>query len=409
MNKVYLRAATLGLAALVCMVAQAQNSFDLTSSKTPETFTFTNSLGTAVATNGMVVFEGELKADLSVGPTTNSAGLILASLQLLAQIKLFDELPASNEVGSVQGAVAALKDTDPPAATTGKYYVWGSTNSAPVAWVPLMATNSTQFAVSDGATNYLTFVFYYPTNSGNVSYQLYVGDVSASVMEPSLAVVSPTNAAAGLAGVSLLGTGALKEVSSSDGGLGALSTQIGFSIYDTASGILMVIDTVNESGSGPIKVYAWINGAWQLVGEVPAEQVFGDGMGHRYEIYARPDSGLVAGQSYQFKIVDESGNTHTYDSGLAVTGTKMDSVVFDLHTMTISFNSEANRNYVVKVADSAGAPNEQWAVQFVSQNVGGTWAEYSDAPFTAGGPSTSVKIPISSDRKKAFFKVFKLN
>lgn len=405
MRKELIQVATCGLALFYCALAQAQEVFTLTSSKTLEQVRFTNSLGTAVqeTMNGMIVFEGELTATWVVPVATNPAtGLALASVQLLTQVKLFDELPAANEVGNVQGAVAALRDPL-PATTTGKYYAWGSTNAVPVGWVPLLQTNGTQFAVSEGATNYLTFVFNYPTNTGNVTYQIYVADVQAGVAEGSKAVTSSTNATAGISGVSLLGVGGLSEASSASGPIGPLSTRVGFGIHDTASGLFMVIDTAGESGSGPIKVYAWVNGAWQLVGEVMA-----DGSTH-YEFYALPGSGLVAGQAYVFKIVDEAGNTHTYDAGLTITGTKMESVVFELNTMIVTFNTEMNHDYVVKVADSPGAPKAQWTAQYVSQNVNGTWAAYSDVPFTAGGTATSVKIPVSTDQKKAFFKVFKIN
>lgn len=109
-----------------CLKAVAQSSFTLTNSNDASTQIFTNSLGTAVLTNGLIVFEGRLDATMPVVAAV-SAGKLLASVQLLAQIKLFDELPSSNEVGAVQGAVAALRDQAVP--TTGKVYARGSTNS----------------------------------------------------------------------------------------------------------------------------------------------------------------------------------------------------------------------------------------------------------------------------------------
>ncbi len=395
-----------GLAAGFCANVYAQSSYTLTDMKTAESREFTNSVGVAGWTNGTVIaFEGELRTrNMLVPAATNLDGNVFASVGLLVQVRLFDELVTSNEVGNVQGAVAALKD--PPGATTGKYFAWGSTNGAPVAWVPLMRTNNTQFAVNDNATNFITFVFNYtlPTTT----YQVFIGDGSTvtQLMEASTSVTSPTNASPAISGISLVGVGGLAQVASASGDPGPLSTTIGFSVYDTASGILMVVDTVNEAGTSPIRVFAWINGAWRLVGEVQSN---GDGMDHRYEIYAIPGCGLVAGQSYAFKVDDDVGNSHSSSSALAITGTKMGSVIFDLDTMVITFNTEVNCDYVVKVADSPAAPKEQWTAQDVSQNIGGEWSVYTNAPFTAGTTNTSIKIPISVDKNKAFFKVFKIN
>ena len=147
------------VAVLCCLTAQAQSAYVLTDGNTSGDVTFTNSLGTAALDGTMIVFEGQLDADITVDAVAGTNGYLLASLQLLTQIKLFDELPASNEVGTAQGAVAALRSA--PESTTGTFYVWGSTNTvSPVMeWVPLYQSNGvTPFAVTDGSTNYITFV-----------------------------------------------------------------------------------------------------------------------------------------------------------------------------------------------------------------------------------------------------------
>ena len=116
--------------ALLCSLAvQAQSGYVLTNGVDSSVTTFTNTLGTAELDGTMIVFEGQLDADIEVDAVAGTNGYELASLQLLTQIKLFDELPASNEVGTAQGAVAALRDA--PESTTGTFYVWGSTNTVP--------------------------------------------------------------------------------------------------------------------------------------------------------------------------------------------------------------------------------------------------------------------------------------
>lgn len=150
----------------VSPVAFAQGTYPLTDQgETPVTRTFTNSVGTASATNGtMIVFEGQLDSSLGIEKEYNAfCDTYLASVQLLIQIKLFDELPLSNELVNVQGAVAALRDS--AGSSNGTYYAWGSTNGLAMTWLQLKTTNNLPFTVVDGGTNYVTFVFSYPTNT----------------------------------------------------------------------------------------------------------------------------------------------------------------------------------------------------------------------------------------------------
>lgn len=403
MNHRYFGLACSCLTAFLCVMAHGQSSFILTNTiYTAETYTFTNSVGTATNSNGMVVFEGELKSGLTVAKALSiDTGFNLASLQLLAQVKLFDEPLSSSEIGTVQGAVMALKDA--PAATTGKYYAWGSSDGITMGWVPLLWTNDQQFAVNDGDSNFITFVFHYPS-SGNVTYQVFIGDESASVMEPSKPVMSLTPLSGGITGVSLLGVGGLTQVATAGGPPGPLSTAVGFSVYSTASGFLMSIDTVSENGSAPIIVNALINGDWVEVGRVT--DVIGSGDNH-YEIYAKADSGLVVGQSYRFKIRDEATHEYSFPAAIVVKAVKMEAVSFEADSFTVSFNSEPNGSYRVIVASSPSAPAADWAAEPVFYPTAkGFSATASDQPFTTMGTLTQVKI--MKNRAKAFFKVIKV-
>ncbi|HNX33305.1 MAG TPA: hypothetical protein PKM57_01670 [Kiritimatiellia bacterium] len=403
MKNVYLQAAlVLGLA-FCCVQTKAQDpTYTLTNQNTSAETTFTNTLGTSELSGSMIVFEGQLEAAIPVAKGVNpTTGFYVASLQLLTQIKLFDELPASNEVGNVQGAVAALRDA--PESTDGTYYVWAVTNStAPIAWVPLYVNGTTTpITVKESATNYITFVFNYTalTNStpGPVTYQVFIG-ATPTTQVASESMVSATSEAAGINGVSLLGVGGLEAFSSATGVTGPLSSSIGFSVYATANGVLLVLDPVNEQGSGWFTVFAEINGQWVEVGKVQA-----DGSGH-YEFIAYPGL-LQVGQSYKFHVVDEIGNGHDLGQAVAIKTIKMEKITMTPEYMTVNFNSEAGRFYQVFSAESLTA--ETWTATTIYYPVdGGNW-DYGSEPFTAAGTTTTIRIPRNTT--KGFFKIRKVN
>ena len=171
---------------LCCSIARAQGTYVLTNETTSAEVIFTNSLGTATSDGTMIVFEGRLDSDIQVTATPGTTNNYdLAALRLLTQIKLFDELPVSNEVGAAQGAIAVLRDDTPQDATTGKFYAWGDNpGDSPdegMTWVPLLTKDGgAPFSVADGSTNYITFVFNYTSNR----YQVFVGE------EPTAQVAS---------------------------------------------------------------------------------------------------------------------------------------------------------------------------------------------------------------------------
>lgn len=382
-------------AVLCCLTAQAQSAYVLTDGNTSGDVTFTNSLGTAELDGTMIVFEGQLDANITVDATEGTNGYSLASLQLLTQIKLFDELPASNEVGTAQGAVAALRDA--PESSTGTFYVWGSTNTVtPVMeWVPLYQSDgTTPFAVTDGSTNYITFVFNYTYDR----YQVFIGPTPTTQVASEAVTSLTMDGENGIDGVSLLGVGGLEEFSTASGVVGPLSSTIGFSVYATADGILLILDPVNEQGSGWFTVFANIGGNWVEVGKVQA-----DGSGH-YEFLAYPGL-LQVGQSYAFKVIDEIGNPHELADPVAIKSIKMESVVMEPDVMVVTFNTEAGKSYQVISAESLSAAT--WTASAIYFPVaGGNWG-YGSEPFTAGGTSTTVRIPRNTE--KAFFKIRKTN
>ena len=394
-----------------CLQTQADGTFTLTDSGSSSvTRTFTNSVGTAATTNGtMIVFEGQLDSNLSVTKLYNAeSGKDLATVQFLVQVKLFDELPASNEVGTAQGAVVALRNS--ALSTNGTYYAWGVTNSV-AAWVQVLSTNGVPFAVNDGETNYITFVFAYPhSGSGTVTYQIFVGDVGAAGMAPSEAITTAVSAAtSGINSVSLLGSGVLQEVGTASGSPAPLSTSISLSVYCSSNSIWADVYTVNENGSSPIKIYAFINGDWVLVGTV--DSVYGDGDSHKYHVLL---SGLVAGNSYLFKIVDESSHVHVLSGALTVETIRVGGVSLEtatvnemtMQTLVVTFNTVTGNKYLVKVASSLTATDGEWALEYVSQNRGGVWGDYSTNAFTSVSDQTQIRVPINKD--KAFFRIFKV-
>jgi len=340
----------------------------------------------------MIVFEGQLESDFEVDYARDT-NYDLASLRLLTQIKLFDELPASNEVGTAQGAVAALRSA--PESTTGTLYAWGSTNTAtPVMeWVPLLQKEGgNTFSLTDGSTNYITFVFNYTYNR----YQVFVGP-QPNTQIPSAAVTSLNMGGKnGIDGVSLIGVGGLERVASASGSITPLSSSIGFSVYATADGILFILDPVNEQGSGWFTVYAKINGEWVEVGKIQS-----DGSGH-YEFLAYPGL-LQVGQSYAFRVIDEIGDRHNRDS-VEIKTIKMESVVMDPDVMIVTFNTEAGKSYQVISAESL--TSSEWTATVIHYPTDGGWG-YGSGAFTAAGTTTTVKIPRNT--QKAFFKIRKVD
>lgn len=401
MKSFRLKAIVLCCALVGANLVSAQSSFVLTNGNSGTESVFTNSLGTATVVDGLIVFEGQLDSDIIVAKAVNpTTGLPVAALQLLVQIKLFDELPASNEVGQVQGAVAVLRDA--PESTTGTVFAWGSTNNV-MEWVPLYQSDGmTPFSLADGSTNYITFIFNYAgvTNvpQTNVTYQVFIGD-TAWTQTASDPVTTLTVETDGINGVSLLGTGALESFASASGSVGPLSSEIGFSVYATSQGVLFVLDPVNEQevvGKYFI-VKAFINGEWVEVGKVLAT-----GAGH-YEFYAYPGM-LQVGQSYAFMVIDEMDNPHTLPA-VEIKTIKMDSVIMTPEYMTVTFNSEAQHQYQVISAESLTA--ETWTATAIYYPMsGGGWGYGSD-PFTAAESSTTIRIPRSTT--KGFFKIRKVN
>ena len=383
---------------LCCSIARAQGTYVLTNETTSAEVIFTNSLGTATSDGTMIVFEGRLDSDIQVTAmpgTTNNYDL--AALRLLTQIKLFDELPVSNEVGAAQGAIAVLRNDTPQDATTGKFYAWGDNpGDSPdegMTWVPLLTKDGgAPFSVADGSTNYITFVFNYTSNR----YQVFVGE-EPTAQVASAAVSSPAmDGKGGINGVSLLGVGGLSGVASASGDVVPLSSSVGFSVYATANGILFILDPVNEQGSGWFTVYAKINGEWVEVGKIQS-----DGSGH-YEFLAYPGL-LQVGQSYAFRVIDEIGDPHNLDS-VAIKTIKMESVVMEPDVMVVTFNTEAGRSYQVISAESLTASD--WTETVIHYPTDGGWG-YGSGAFTATGTTITVKIPRNT--QKAFFKIRKVD
>lgn len=387
-------AVSLGICLGVVGVGFAE-TFELTDTNTSGTHTFTNVLGTAEVVDGMIVFSGELVADFSVPATTSSSGALLASVQLVTQVKLFDELPSPEEVGAVQGAVVALRNA--PESENGTYYGWATGG-----WVQLTnSATAAPFAVANNATNYITFVFNYSGQLEEppepVIYYVFVGETSSSQVDSQSLESSTTST--GITSVSLSGEGSLQTVGSASGSPVPLSSSVGFSVYATAGGVLLLLDTQNEKGPGDITIWAKIGGEWVKVGTVQAK---GEGSNH-YEVLAT--SALAVGQAYEFKVIDEIGNEHKLGQPVEVKTIKMESVVMDASVIFVTFNSESGRSYQVLVADAPNAA--EWVpsvVYYPTQSGEG----YGSEPFTAAGNSMTIKIPRGANAsEKAFFKIIK--
>jgi len=175
-----------------------------------------------------------------------------------------------------------------------------------------------------------------------------------------------------------------------------LSTALAVSLYATGADIAVELWTVNESGYDDIVIYAWIDNAWVEIGRVPAYDVIGEGS-NRYQIKTQR---LSADGSYFLKIVDESGHVHYSGSSMAVKTMRVQALSLQMETLLLEFNTEVGRDYVIKVSTDL----RNWRTEYGSLLTAKGWADYTDAPFTSGSPTTQVRVPVNG-RKHAFFKI----
>ena len=180
-----------------------------------------------------------------------------------------------------------------------------------------------------------------------------------------------------------------------------LSTQISLEVYAASDGrVMMEISTVNENGTNEIEIFAKINGEWFEVGSVPSEQIVGFGS----NTYTIEIEGLTPGESYIFKVVDESGHIFESDPiAVAYSALKVQKVTLTPEMVEVTFNTEYGSFYQVMVCEALGA---SWVIEFVQYPTARGWSDLSSEPFMGGpGESTTVRIP--RNRAKAFFKIIK--
>jgi len=176
-----------------------------------------------------------------------------------------------------------------------------------------------------------------------------------------------------------------------------LSTALDVSVYATGNGGVMIeLWTSDESGCEDIVILAWIGNTWVEVGRVPSDEIVGEGS-NKYKVHTKD---LAADGAYLFKIIDESGHEHLSPLPVTVKTLRVEAVRLDLQTLTLSFNTEAGRPYVVKVSTDLA----HWTTEFVSYPTAQGWSAYRNTPFTAGGASTQVRVPFKG-RKQAYFKI----
>jgi len=175
-----------------------------------------------------------------------------------------------------------------------------------------------------------------------------------------------------------------------------LSTALDLDVYASGGGVMIDVWTVNEAGYEDIVIYAWVGNAWTEVGRVPSWQIVGEGS-NRYTVQA---SGLAVDGAYFFKVVDEAGHVHYSDGPVAVHAIRVAAVRLDMQTLVLTFNTEKGRMYRVK----ASTDLVNWATEYASFPTARGWSAYSAEPFTAGGASIQIRVPVNG-RRQAFFKV----
>ncbi|MDA3926637.1 MAG: hypothetical protein PF904_18275 [Kiritimatiellae bacterium] len=361
--------------------------------------------GTAISTNGIViVFEGELSLMESVTPSLNIDSKLLASTQLYVQMNLFDVLPDVDSFTNAQAAVLAVFDES--SNTTGTLYaITGSGASA--TWMQL-TNNAAPIAVVEGATNLISVVLRYPYTSPEFTTYEYTVILSTSGEEASVGsqnLISPLSTEDVINSLSVLGEGGLVSTTSVSGDTEPLSSQVDFSVYQSTNGVFQVnLYTTNENGSGLLKVYAYIDGAWVFLGSVQAE-----GMGDNSYQIPVTSGVLELGQFYQFKVVDEEDRTHTSYGEIEVKSIQMGAVKLTLETFQISFNSEDLKRYKLLISSDINAPLEDWRVEDDVQVYFGTnWYSVNENnEFQGTGSKTLISVPRT--QTNAFFKIILIN
>lgn len=352
---------------------------------------------TVVSTNGvLVVFEGELTFADNI-PAGAYNDKVLASTQMYVQMKLFDELPEVDIFTNAQAAVLGVLNSG--STKEGTLYALNGRN--PSEWQQL-TNNAAPIPVFAGATNLITIVLRYPgTGYTSYEYTVAISTPSAPAQKVSQVLTSPISTATGITKLSVVGEGALASVASRSGDPSPLSASVDFSVYQSADGLFLVdIYTVDEKGTGNLEVYALINGQWVSIGTAAA---VGTGSNH----YQFSVSGLIVGESYLFKVVDEEGREHLSNGAIEVKAIVMDAVRLELDTFIIAFNSEDGRRYKLLISSDMSTPLESWTAESVQVYGDLGWSAAIDIFQGAAGGRTQIRVPKNGE--KAFFKVVLIN
>ena len=400
----FLMTAVLVMGVLTGLAQTTVDIPDTYNSLVSNTFDVTD--GTIVSNAGvLVIFEGELSIDTNVTASADNYDRVLASTQIYIEMTLFNDLPDVNLFTNSQAAVLAVFDES--STTEGTLYALSDLGSE-ISWVQLTNNaTATPIAVTAGTTNLITVILRYPgTGYTDNEYTVSISEYDSVNNEsgPMIAsqnlnsVTEPTTYE--ITGLSLMGEGAVSSMSNVSGDPELLSARVDFSVYQSTNGVFLVdLYTVDENGEGYLDVYAYIGGEWVLIGSVKAN---GDGS-HNYQVYV---TGIVLGESYRFKVVDEEGHTHLSYGEIEVKNIEMHAVQLDLETFSIQFNSDESRIYSLVMSSDISAPLDQWTVETVQVKVDGVLG-VEQTKFS-GGPGGTTQISVPKNRNKAFFKILLL-
>jgi len=180
-----------------------------------------------------------------------------------------------------------------------------------------------------------------------------------------------------------------------------LSSALALSAFENVNSTTLILWTTDEAGVADIVIDAWIANAWLEVGRVLEADVVGQGS-NRYVIEGAE---LTPGQTYIFRMVDESGLPHYMTATVQTRAVKMLAMLVDTESIEMTFATEENRQYVIM-----GSSNlVTWVPERVRSQTYVGWSELADTPFTAGpGTQTQVVVP-RNERKQAFFKLERMD
>jgi len=376
------------------------------------TETWVEGVGTvASVTDGILSYTGSITNETS--DLVYSEGSARAYIKFSSKVTGFTTLPTDMPT-NIQAAIAFQDDGDN--VNTPYAYVndngtrtWVALGGTPATFADNAAIDVEFWVVYAGTQAAPTAIYYavlingtaYPSTDTSLLYSALSTTTTTTVTpntagiympSPIIATTLPTT----LEGSAALGSGTLDNFEYGWYTTTETSTAIDMQIYLTAGATGAVIEfaPVGEKPSSDqfFIVQAFINGQWVEIGRVPAT------MAASYQV-SDVNGLLVAGQSYDIRIIDEEGNTH---ERLAATVETFKTTLARMTSqkLTIGWKAVVGRTYSVQYADTPMGP---WSKQ-TWETVDGQTIITHDS-IIATSTDMTLDLPISASKSAGFFRM----